>query len=78
MPKLIPLRRHLVEMESRFPEELLNLFENMEGRSNPWGIALLSGANGQPCWGNAPLKQARPSIFFMWAVPVPLTPAPSR
>lgn len=39
MPKLIPLRRHLVEMESRFPEELLNLFENMEGRSNPWGIA---------------------------------------
>ena len=39
MPKLIPLRRHLVEMESRFPEELLNLFENMEGRGNPWGIA---------------------------------------
>jgi len=39
MPKLIPLRRHLVEMETRFPEELLNLFENMEGRSNPWGIA---------------------------------------
>lgn len=38
-PKLIPLRRHLVEMESKFPEELLNLFENIEGRSNPWGIA---------------------------------------
>lgn len=39
MPKLIPLRRHLVEMKASFPEELLNLFENMEGRSNPWGIA---------------------------------------
>jgi len=39
MPKLIPLRRHLVEMKATFPEELLNLFENMEGRSNPWGIA---------------------------------------
>jgi Fe-S oxidoreductase len=39
MPKLIPLRRHLVEMETRFPPELLNLFENLEGRSNPWGIA---------------------------------------
>lgn len=39
MPKLIPLRRHLVETEARFPEELLNLFENVEGRSNPWGIA---------------------------------------
>jgi len=39
MPKIVNMRRHLVQMESRFPEELLNLFENMEGRSNPWGIA---------------------------------------
>lgn len=39
MPKIIQLRRHLVESEAQFPEELLNLFENMEGRSNPWGIA---------------------------------------
>ena len=39
MPKLVKMRRHLVQMEASFPEELLNLFENMEGRSNPWGIA---------------------------------------
>ncbi|BDV44210.1 electron transfer flavoprotein [Geotalea uraniireducens] len=39
LPKMIELRRHLVEMEAKFPEELLNLFENMEQRSNPWGIA---------------------------------------
>jgi len=39
MPKIIKMRRFLVETESRFPEELLNLFENMEQRSNPWGIA---------------------------------------
>jgi Fe-S oxidoreductase len=39
MPKIIKMRRHLVEMQASFPEELLNLFENMEGRSNPWGIA---------------------------------------
>ena len=39
MPKIVKMRRHLVQMETRFPEELLNLFENMEGRSNPWGIA---------------------------------------
>ncbi len=39
MPKIVKMRRHLVEMESKFPEELLNLFENMEQRSNPWGIA---------------------------------------
>ncbi len=39
MPKIVKMRRNLVEMQTRFPEELLNLFENIEGRSNPWGIA---------------------------------------
>jgi Fe-S oxidoreductase len=39
MPKIIKMRRHLVEMEAKFPEELLNFFENIEQRSNPWGIA---------------------------------------
>lgn len=39
MPKIIKMRRHLVQEKARFPEELLNLFENMEQRSNPWGIA---------------------------------------
>lgn len=38
-PKIVKMRRHLVQMKARFPEELLGLFENMEGRSNPWGIA---------------------------------------
>jgi Fe-S oxidoreductase len=37
--KIIKMRRHLVQMEAKFPEELLNLFENSEQRSNPWGIA---------------------------------------
>jgi Fe-S oxidoreductase len=39
VPKIIEMRRHLVQMESKVPPELLNLFENMEQRSNPWGIA---------------------------------------
>jgi Fe-S oxidoreductase len=39
MPKIIALRRQLVQVESRFPEELLGLFENVENRANPWGIA---------------------------------------
>ena len=38
-PKIIDMRRDLVEMQARFPEELLGFFENMEQRSNPWGIA---------------------------------------
>ena len=39
LPKIVKMRRHLVQMEARFPEELLNLFEHMEQRSNPWGMA---------------------------------------
>ncbi len=38
-PRIIDMRRHLVEVKAKFPEALLNLFENMEQRSNPWGIA---------------------------------------
>ncbi|MFC2062530.1 (Fe-S)-binding protein [Chloroflexota bacterium] len=38
-PKIIDMRRDLVEMRARFPKELLGFFENMEQRSNPWGIA---------------------------------------
>jgi Fe-S oxidoreductase/nitrate reductase gamma subunit len=39
VPHIIKMRRNLVEMKARFPEELLTFFENMEQRSNPWGIA---------------------------------------
>ncbi|HEY83141.1 MAG TPA: (Fe-S)-binding protein [Dehalococcoidia bacterium] len=38
-PRIIDMRRYLVEMHAKFPEELLTLFDNMEQRSNPWGIA---------------------------------------
>jgi Fe-S oxidoreductase len=37
--EIVDMRRHLVQMQAKFPEELLNLFENEEQRSNPWGIA---------------------------------------
>jgi len=39
MPKIVKMRRYLVQEKADFPEELLNLFENLEQRSNPWGIA---------------------------------------
>ncbi len=38
-PRIIDMRRNLVETQSKFPHELLAFFENMEQRSNPWGIA---------------------------------------
>ncbi|MDK9717283.1 MAG: (Fe-S)-binding protein [Trichlorobacter sp.] len=64
MPKLIPLRRHLVEMESRFPEELLNLFENMEGRSNPWGIAPTERGKWATQLGERPYEPGRTEYLF--------------
>jgi Fe-S oxidoreductase len=39
VPRIVDMRRHLVEMEAKFPEELKLFFENMEQRSNPWGMA---------------------------------------
>ena len=36
---IIDMRRNLVQLKAKFPDELLNLFENIEQRSNPWGIA---------------------------------------
>jgi Fe-S oxidoreductase/nitrate reductase gamma subunit len=38
VPWIVDMRRNLVEMKTRFPNELLPFFENMEQRSNPWGI----------------------------------------
>ena len=38
VPKIVGMRRYLVEEKSQFPEELGKLFENMRQRSNPWGI----------------------------------------
>jgi Fe-S oxidoreductase len=36
--KIVDMRRHLVQEESRFPSELNRVFKNMETQSNPWGI----------------------------------------
>ncbi|HOV89171.1 MAG TPA: (Fe-S)-binding protein [Syntrophorhabdaceae bacterium] len=38
-PKLLHMRRHLVMEEVKIPEELVSFFENIEARSNPWGLA---------------------------------------
>jgi Fe-S oxidoreductase len=36
--KIVDMRRHLVQEESRFPGELTRVFRGMETQSNPWGI----------------------------------------
>ncbi|MCX7858146.1 MAG: heterodisulfide reductase-related iron-sulfur binding cluster [Deltaproteobacteria bacterium] len=39
VPKIIKMRRHLVQNLADFPHELIPLFEAMEQRFNPWGMA---------------------------------------
>mgnify|MGYP005849960009 CR=1 FL=1 len=45
VPKIVDMRRSLVEVKAEFPESLLAVFESVELRSNPWGIAPAERAN---------------------------------
>ncbi len=64
MPKIIKLRRHLVQEQSRFPEELLNLFENMEQRGNPWGIAPSERTKWSTLLGDRSFKPGESEYLF--------------
>ena len=64
MPKIVKMRRHLVQMEAKFPEELLNLFENMEQRSNPWGIAPTERTKWSSTMTVQPYEQGRTEYLF--------------
>jgi Fe-S oxidoreductase len=64
MPKVIKMRRHLVQMEAKFPEELLNLFENMEQRSNPWGIAPTERTKWCATMDVKPFEQGQTEYLF--------------
>jgi len=44
--KVVDLRRGLVLMENRYPEEFVNAFKSLETQSNPWGF----GSNTRSDW----------------------------
>jgi Fe-S oxidoreductase len=46
LPRIIDMRRNLVLMESRFPDEAARVFKNMENQGNPWGM----GSNKRGEW----------------------------
>jgi len=64
MPKIVKLRRHLVQEKAQFPEELLNLFENMEQRSNPWGIAPSERTRWSSLLGDRSFKPGETEYLF--------------
>ena len=64
VPKLTDARRHLVMEAADFPEELQNLFNNLERNSNPWGF----GAHTRADWAKGlDLKVGEPAeyLFFV-------------
>jgi len=64
MPKIIKMRRHLVQEKAEFPTELLNLFENMEQRSNPWGIAPSERSKWSTQLGERPFEAGKSEVLF--------------
>lgn len=46
IPRIVEMRRNLVLMESRFPDEAARVFKNLENQGNPWGI----GSNRRAEW----------------------------
>lgn len=43
--RIVDMRRHLVQVEGRFPQEVQRAFENMETNSNPWGMGFATRAD---------------------------------
>ncbi len=46
LPRIVDMRRNLVLMESRFPDEAARVFKGMENQGNPWGM----GSNKRAEW----------------------------
>lgn len=43
--EIVDMRRYLVQVENRFPQEVQRAFKNMENNSNPWGIGFSQRAD---------------------------------
>ncbi|MBP1730397.1 MAG: electron transfer flavoprotein-associated cytochrome b and domain pair iron-sulfur [Deltaproteobacteria bacterium] len=66
-PKLLQMRRHLVMEKVEFPPELITFFQNMEQRSNPFGIAPTERAK----WAaelDVPFSWERPDAEYLFYI----------
>jgi Fe-S oxidoreductase len=65
--KIVDMRRHLVQEEARFPQELTRVFKGMETQSNPWGI----GAEKRFDWADGldvPTLADKPDAEYLYYV----------
>lgn len=45
LPRIYKMRQNMVMMETEFPDEMMNVFNNYENQSNPWGVPADSRAD---------------------------------
>jgi Fe-S oxidoreductase len=65
--KIVDMRRHLVQEESRFPAELTRTFKAMETQGNPWGVDATTRAD----WAaglDVPLLSENPGAEYLYFV----------
>jgi len=65
--KIVDMRRHLVQEESRFPVELTRTFKGMETQANPWGL----GPEKRVAWTeglDVPLLADHPDAEYLYYV----------
>lgn len=65
VPRIVDMRRNLVMMESRFPQEAQTAFRGMENNFNPWGL----GRSGRADWAQpleVPLLADRPEAEYLF------------
>ncbi|MCK6556073.1 (Fe-S)-binding protein [Candidatus Binatia bacterium] len=65
--KIVDMRRHLVQEESRFPTELTRTFKQMETQSNPWGV----DASQRAAWAEGldiPTMADKPEAEYLFYV----------
>ncbi|MDQ7821774.1 MAG: (Fe-S)-binding protein [Candidatus Eremiobacteraeota bacterium] len=66
VPKLVEVRRSLVLMESKFPQEVVLTFKNMENNFNPYGIGFGSRAEWCADLGVKILGEGQKAEYLFW------------
>lgn len=65
--EIVDMRRHLVLMEGAFPQELQNVFQNMERNYNPWGIGFSERGHWAKDLG-VPTMAENPKVEYLYFV----------
>jgi len=65
--EIVDMRRNLVLMQGKFPQELQTVFQNMERNSNPWGMSFHDRANWAKDLG-IPTMDQNPDVEYLYFV----------